>query len=224
MKNKLALLAATGAISVCLPSAAQADENYYPSASNGKRIYMSPARHNDSGSRGECNGVGENTMAYYNSLDASTGSTASLTGRGYTVRLGTTTYQEAVTNSNAWGADRHIVLHSNAIGGVSCSYESGAHGTWVMHYETSTTGKAVATSIKNAMGPKSPGTGDRVCANPRDKCISFTAYELRYTSAPAAYIEAEFHDWGTGANWLWDDLTWQTSIAEGVDAQMGRPR
>ena len=84
-----------------MPTFALADEYYYPSVSNGKRIYMSPARHTDSGSRGECNGVGENDMAYWNSRDASTGSSASLTGRGYNVRLGTTTYQEAVNNSNA---------------------------------------------------------------------------------------------------------------------------
>jgi len=206
------------------PIPAHADEYYYPSVSNGKRIYMSPARHSNSGSRGECNGVGENTMAYWNARDASTGSTSSLTARGYTVRLGTTTYQEAVTKSNAWGADRHIVLHSNAIGNVSCTKNSAAHGTWVIHYETSTTGRALANSIKNAMGPYSPGTGDRVCANPRDKCISFTAYELRYTNAPAAYIEADFHTWDVGADWLWTNLAWQTRIAEGIDAQMGRPR
>src|SRR5712672_1693664 len=82
--------------------------NYY-------RVYLSPARHTDAGSRGECNGMNENTMAYWVAWDATnadyyadvantTSDGRNLTTRGYEVRIGTGTLQSAINNSNAWGA------------------------------------------------------------------------------------------------------------------------
>ena len=206
---------------------ALADELYYPSASNQYRIYMSPARHPNAGARGECRAYNENTIAYHNALDATQTSkwpTTTLTGRGYTVRMGTQTYQDAVNNSNAWGADRHVTLHSNAKPAGCGTYAASINGTWVIHYHSSTTGRALANSLKNALGPYSPGTGDRICIDPTDGCFDGSLYELNGTSAPAAYIEAEFHTWDPGVEWLWMDTSWQWRIAEGIDAHMGRPR
>lgn len=208
-------------------SAARADEIYSPTTANGYRIYMSPARHTDAGARGECRGYNENTMSYWNAHDATQTSkwpTQTLTGRGYLVRIGTQTYQDAVNNSNVWGADRHVTIHSNAKPGGCGTTTASVNGTWVIYYSGSVTGKALATSLKNAIGPYSPGTADRLCIDPTDGCFNGSLYELSGTSAPAAYIEAEFHTWDAGVEWLWMDTSWQWRIAEGIDAHLGRPR
>src|SRR5918995_1839097 len=44
---------------------ARADYIYQPYGTwNGKKIYLSPARHSDAGGRGECQGMNENHMAF----------------------------------------------------------------------------------------------------------------------------------------------------------------
>lgn len=227
------LLAASAAVSaLCLgsvPAAAQTtDEIYYPTTANGYRIYLSPARHTNAGSRGECLGTNENTMGYWNSRDA-TDSNAyasnNLLERGYTVRIGTGTVASAIANSNAWGADRHVVMHSNSKTTQNCpSTSAGNYGTNVIYRSGSTNGQNLASNLNTQIGPASPGTYDYICYNPGHPCTTIDLGELRDTAAPAAYIEAEFHDWDRGANWLWNDTSWQWRIAQGIDSHLGAPR
>lgn len=48
-------------------------------------------------------------------------------------------------------------------------------------------------------------------------------YELTATAMPAAYIEAEFHDWPSGVTWLADYDVWAWRVGWGVDQHLGYP-
>jgi hypothetical protein len=226
----LAASASACALGLAVPPAyAQTtDEIYNPATSNGFRIYLSPARHTNAGARGECQGLNENDIAYYNVYDAAVSNSytnPNLVERGYTVRIGTGTVQSAINNSNAWGADRHVVMHSNSKATQNCpSTNAAAYGTNVIYRSGSTRGQALSSSLNSAIGPASPGTNDYICYNPGHPCTTIDLGELRDTVAPAAYIEAEFHDWDRGVNFLWSDISWQWRIAQGIDTHLGSPR
>jgi len=207
---------------------------------NGKKIYLSPAVHSDSGSRGECGSTGENTMGYnlawyaangyyYNDLYNSTSSYRNLRARGYKVRIGRGTVQSAIDNSNAWGSTLHIPMHSNADVYNQCSRTNAASfGTVVIYWSTSSGGPNLASNLKSTVGSysgaTSPGTNDFTCYNPGHPCTTITLGELRYTSAVAAYMESEFHTWTTGYNWLNTSYQWAWRVGWAVDLHLGYPR
>jgi len=207
---------------------------------NGKRIYLSPARHSDTGSRGECGGASENTLAYNVAYYATNGSYyadqydpyssyRNLRARGYKVRIGRGTVSSAISNSNAWGADLHIPLHSNADVSGQCSRTTASRfGTVVIYWYTSGGGPDLASDLLYTVGTVSgyisPGTNDYTCYNPGHPCTTITLGELRYTSAVAAYMESEFHTWTTGVNWLSDSWVWAWRIGWAVDLHLGYPR
>lgn len=209
-----------------VPLAAQ-DLIYNPSVPNGKKVYLSPARHSNTGSRGECRSLSENDIGYWNARLATYANFSSgnqnLNQRGYTVRIGTSTLQGAINNSNAWGAHAHIPLHSNAPSSSCTTTDASRHGTVVIYRSGSTNGQNLASKLNRWIGAGSPGTNDYTCYNPNHPCTSIDLGELRDTAAPAAYIEAEFHTWNTGADWLWNE-PWSWRIAAGVDEHFGYPR
>jgi hypothetical protein len=228
------LLSAAG-----LAEAQQADLIYDPYGTwNGYSIYLSPARHTDTGGRGEC-ASDENTMAYYVAWDAANGNyyndaydpssvNRNLRARGYRVRIGRGTIQSAIDNSNAWGADLHIPLHSNADVSGQCSRtDASRFGTVVIYWSSSTGGQALASQLLSTVGrgtgQVSPGTNDYTCYNPGHPCTTITLGELRYTSAVAAYMESEFHTWNTGVNWLNNSPVWAWRIGWAVDSYLGYP-
>lgn len=218
-----------------VPSLSAQDEIYPAYAPiNYYRVYLSPARHTDAGSRGECNGQNENTMAYwvawdatnadyYNDVPNTTSDGRNLTTRGYEVRIGTGTLQSAINNSNAWGADLHIPLHSNAGSGTCSSTNPAGFGTNIIYRSGSANGQSLANALIGSIGPVSPGTHDYTCLNPGDPCTAIDLGELRDTYAIAAYIESEFHTWTIGVDWLWSDYTWRWRIGVGVDQFLGYP-
>lgn len=204
-------------------------EPYY--AWNGYRIYLSPARHSPDNSG--CGSYSENTGAY-NVAYAATNSSyvdgvsfpmpdrGNFRVRGYRVRIGTGTITSAISNSNAWAAHRHIPIHSNARSPYTCSSTaSSQNGTWVMY--RSSAGSTLASHILSPLGWKSPGTNDRKCTDM--VCSGYVLGELSQTNAVAAYLEAEFHTWNTGVNWLRTANTqWGWRLASGVDTNLGYPR
>lgn len=227
----LALLSAAG-----VAEAQQADLIYEPyGAWNNYRVYLSPARHDNSGARGECGTTGENDLGYWVAWDATNGDHyndvydpaapgRNLLARGYRVRIGRGTVQSAITNSNAWGADIHIPIHSNADVTGQCSRTTASRfGTVVIYWNTSTNGQALATQLRNSVGASSPGTSDQICYNPGHPCTTINLGELRDTSAVAAYLETEFHTWTTGYNWIYNSPTWAWRIGAAVDAHLNYP-
>jgi hypothetical protein len=216
--------------------AAQADEFYYSYGTwNGKKIYLSPARHSDSGSRGECSGKSENDMAYstarngvngdwYGDYDSDyydpNGGGRNLRARNYQIRIGTGTIYSAVDNSNAWGSDLHIPIHSNASGSGTCG---GSYGGTVTIYKSSA-GQAFAGQLRYTHEASSPGTNDLTCYVGSSCTQASCLYELCSTTAVAGYLEADYHDWSGATGWLDAGYSWSWRIGWAVDRYLGYPR
>lgn len=219
-KTAAAFKLASASVASSVP--AVADWNYNPSTWNGYRIYLSPARHSDTGMRGEC-ASDENTMAQNVALGATGGSGTNLLDRQYQVQVGTGTVASAIANSNAWGADAHIPIHSNARTESCSTTNASVHGTVVIYHQSSTNGSVLAAQLRDRVGAVSPGTNDYKCKNPGDPCTTINLGELSNTVATAAYLETEFHTWNTGTSWI-QQTGWKWRIGWAVDEFYGYPR
>lgn len=110
----------------------------------------------------------------------------------------------AVSESNSWGADLHIPIHSNAFNGAVLG------GTLVMIYSNATENIKAGKTILDAVAPISPGP---------DYALRVNAglIELNSTKAIAVYLEVEFHDELKGAQWIIDNVkSIGEAIAKGV--------
>lgn len=205
---------------------AKADTVYQPSGTwNGKLIYLSRACHdgNDGVPGGDCipNTGCDSFNENYNSgeaiKEAITNTSAgqlNLQLRGYRSILGNGTLGQNVANSNAAGADVHIPVHSNAKSESCGNTDNSGHGTWGMYRYANQ--ETCATRIKNRLGSASPGTAD---------ITSYTTGlgELNNVNALACYIEAEFHTWRRGVDWLRLQSEWAWRIGYIVDLQLDYP-
>lgn len=90
--------------------------------------------------------------------------------------------------SDAFGADLHVPIHSNAFDGKVA-------GTRILTKDTSGSGYQAGKSILRHLGPLTPGNTDQVQAYPQ-------LYEIRVPKAPTAYIETDFHDVPAVASWI----------------------
>lgn len=95
---------------------------------------------------------------------------------------------ERTAESNKWGADLHLPVHTNA-------FNSKVQGTRLMAYDTRGNGYKACKAIMETLAPITPGSSDNITANP-------SLYEVRNTNAPAAYIEVAFHDNREEALWI----------------------
>lgn len=93
-----------------------------------------------------------------------------------------------MAESNAWGADLHVCIHTNAFNGR-------VTGTRVFSWNDAGRGRAAAQAVFDELAPLTPGTSDSLSTNQ-------TWYELRRTAAPCVYVEAEFHDNAEAARWI----------------------
>lgn len=97
-------------------------------------------------------------------------------------------WKERVANSNKVHADLHVPIHTNACNGK-------VSGTRIFYYSEKSAGKKAALDIFNRLAPITPGTSESVKCNPN-------LYELSATSAPAVYVECDFHDVPNVAQWI----------------------
>ena len=108
----------------------------------------------------------------------------------------------SINESNSWGADLHIPIHTNAGGG---------NGTMVMVYNKSAENMKLANPIYKEVQAVTPGKVDYGI-----KEYSSLA-ELNSTNAIAVYIEVDFHDNKDIAKWLINNPTAVgEAIAKGV--------
>ena len=118
-------------------------------------------------------------------------------------------YKDSVAESNAWGADLHLPIHTNAGGGA---------GTVVFVHGGAAKQMQYAKPIYDEVQAISPGTtsyGVRVNSG---------LYELGYTTATAVYVECEFHDRADLAAWIIEHTTeLGEAIARGVCTGAGVP-
>ena len=111
--------------------------------------------------------------------------------------------EDRVAESNRWGADLHMPIHTNGFNGVVA-------GTRIMSYNLSGEGYKASKAVFNALAPVTPGTSENVSAYPG-------LYEIRYANAPTVYVEAEFHDVPKIAKWIIENVVLiGESIAKGV--------
>lgn len=109
------------------------------------------------------------------------------------------TMEERVAESNRWGADLHIPVHTNAFNGE-------VMGTRLMSYDLGGAGYRACEAIMETLAPITPGESDSITARPG-------LYEIGYASAPTVYVEVAFHDNPTEARWIIDHIE---EIAEAI--------
>lgn len=101
--------------------------------------------------------------------------------------------------SDKWGADLHLPIHSNA-------YNNNVKGTVMFCYNTTGNGYKACKAIMETLAPITPGTSDSIRA---DKSL----YEVWKPKASTAYIEVGFHDNVEEAQWIIDNTN---AIAEAI--------
>lgn len=90
--------------------------------------------------------------------------------------------------SDAFGADLHVCIHTNACNGK-------VSGTRMFCYDASGKGMKACKAIFSILAPLTPGKSENISVNPQ-------LYEIRVPNAPTAYIECEFHDVPNVAKWI----------------------
>lgn len=171
----------------------------------GMKIYLSPSAQpannyaaGDTNEQAQCNRIAEAAKS-------------ALERCGFAVRKAPEGqgYKENVDESNAWGADLHIPIHTNAGGGA---------GTVVFVHGGTAKQMQYAKPIYDEVQAASPGTTDYGVR------VNSGLYELGYTTATAVYIECEFHDRADLAAWIIEHTTeLGEAIARGVCIGAGVP-
>ena len=100
----------------------------------------------------------------------------------------TSSMKNRVAESDKWGADLHVPIHTNA-------YNKKTTGTRIFCWSKTGAGYKASKAIFDVLAPLTPGTSENVSVNK-------TLYEVRTPSAPTAYIEVDFHDVDSVAKWL----------------------
>ena len=129
---------------------------------------------------------------------------------GYDVKVGSSvkenTYKDRVKESNEWGADLHIPIHTNAGKG---------HGTLMLCYPTRIN-NAYVYNIYKEVAELTPTD---------DKGIQSTTslYEINATKCVTAYLESEFHDNEDTEEWIDNhEKELGRAIAKGVCIASGK--
>ena len=104
-----------------------------------------------------------------------------------------------VQQSDDWGADRHVCIHTNA-------YNEKVSGTRLFCYVLNGEGHKACKAVMNTLAPITPGTSDGISARPE-------LYECRAAHAPTVYIEIDFHDVDEVAIWI---INHKEEIAEAI--------
>lgn len=113
-----------------------------------------------------------------------------------------------VAESDKWGADLHLPIHTNA-------YNGKTSGTRLFCWDTKGEGYKASKAILDKLAPLTPGTSESITA---DK----TLYEIKTPKAPTAYVEVDFHDVAEVAKWIIENtVVIGEAIAEGVCAYFG---
>ena len=97
-----------------------------------------------------------------------------------------TMYSRA-SESNEWGADAHIPIHTNAA-------TRNVKGTRLFSYDNKNEGYKICVSVMETLAPITPGTSDSI--------TSANFYEITATNAPCCYVEVAFHDNVEEAKWI----------------------
>lgn len=106
--------------------------------------------------------------------------------------------EHRIAESNAWGADVHVPIHTNA-------YNGQVQGTRLFCSAIPGTGHDICKAVMSALAPITPGGSDSITT------ARFT--EIVAANAPTCYIEVAFHDNTEEARWIIDH---KQEIAEAI--------
>lgn len=169
----------------------------------GKKIYLSPSNQNGNlyayGNTNECEQCNRIADAAKIALERC-GFTVKKAPKGQKMSV-------SIAESNAWGADLHLPIHTNAGGG---------NGTMCMVYSNSAENMKFVNPIYKAVQAVTPGNIDYgVKAYPE-------LAELNSTNAIAVYTEVDFHDNADIAKWIINNpQTIGEAFAKGVCQAFG---
>lgn len=104
-----------------------------------------------------------------------------------------------VAASNAWKADLHLPVHTNAFDGKVA-------GLRILVHQLGGQAEDIAKAVMEALAPITPGTSDGIHAYPG-------LYEVKASNAVCVYIEVGFHDNPAEAQWIIDHTE---DIAEAI--------
>lgn len=169
-----------------------------------KRVYISPS---DQVSNAYAWG---NTNEHVQCQKIAEAEAAALRRSGVEVKLAAfgTTMAQRCAESDAWGADIHNCVHTNACNGK-------VMGTRLFCYAIPGKGYNACKAVFAELAPLSPGTSENIQANSR-------LYEVRVPDAPSVYCECEFHDTAEGAKWIVEHTTdIGEAIAKGLCEYLG---
>lgn len=170
-----------------------------------KKIYLSPSSQED------------NAYAYGNTNEEvqcrriSAACAVALKRCGFDVKDGNYgNMYDRVDESNAWGADLHVPIHTNAFNGE-------VTGTRIFCWNNYGDGWKASNAVFNALAPVTPGTSENVRPDS-------SLYEVEKSHAACVYIEVDFHDVPNIAKWIIEnvELIGET-IAKGVCNYFGVP-
>ena len=114
-----------------------------------------------------------------------------------------------VKESNAWGANSHIPIHTNASDGKVAGFRA-------FYYKNGCEGHKLAAAIESTVAPITPGKSDGLSA----RC---GLYEINATNADCAYLELGFHDNAVEAQYIIDHkVELAEAICEGVCKHYGK--
>ena len=109
------------------------------------------------------------------------------------------TMAEKCKTANNWGADLYIPIHSNA-----CNGQVG--GTRLFCWSKPGKGYDACQAIFSFLAPITPGDSESIK-------VDQTLYEIKYPYAPVAYVECDFHDVPSIAEWI---ISHTADIAEAI--------
>ena len=194
------------------------DYEYRPiGGDNLHKVYLSSPRHSDSGSRGELgweeniNGRHWNYYAAagnYKDGVSSSSSTRSIRARGYHVKVSANSrdggYMRNKTASDNWGADVHLVTHTNA--------GRGNYMLIMVDDETATSAdRELRSQLDSRLGYQVPGT-EVLATDNSGYTNERNLAELRADAEYNVYVELVFHDNQDHVDWLGSGDDWGRSV------------
>lgn len=168
-----------------------------------KRVYISPS------DQTENRYAWGNTNEHVQCQKIAEAEAAALRRSGVEVKLAAfgTTMAQRCAESDAWRADIHNCVHTNAANGK-------VMGTRLFCYAIPGKGYDACKAVFAELAPLSPGASENI--------QKASYYEVRVPNAPSVYCECEFHDTAEGARWIVEHTTdIGEAIAKGLCKYLG---
>ena len=168
-----------------------------------KKIYISPS------DQTENRYAWGNTNEHAQCQRIAEAEAAALRRSGVEVKLAAfgATMAQRCAESDAWRADIHNCVHTNASNGK-------VMGTRMFCFAIPGKGYDACKAVFAELAPLSPGTSENI--------QKASYYEVRVPNAPSVYCECEFHDAAEGAKWIVEHTTdIGEAIARGLCKYLG---